>query len=172
MPYIMTLVSLFAADSIFKCYIEKHENIDDVFKTKCKADSKLVMKRYHNRGAMCNLGEKNQHGIALLSLVFSAFMTGIFVATLGTRGKRLLKTGLALILGGAYSNTYDRLRRKYVVDYFSFHLFDKKKLNQEKHSGRVLGKLDDRFSAIVFNLADFGILVGALLLVISELWTN
>lgn len=167
MPYIMTLVSLLAVDSIFKCRIEKHETISEKFKT----DRKVVVKRYHNRGAMLNLGDRNQHFIALLSLVFSAFMTGIFVATLGTKGKRLLKTGLALILGGAYSNTYDRLRRKYVVDYFSFHILDKENLNTEKRSGRLLGKLDDRFSSIVFNLADFGIIVGAVLLIVSELWT-
>lgn len=163
MPYIMTLVSLLATDSICKCWIEKHENVGEKFST----GKRVVIKRYHNRGAMLNLGDKNQHFIALLSLVFSAFMSGIFVATLGTKGKRLLKTGLALILGGAYSNTYDRLRRKYVVDYFSLHLFENEKyFNQEKWSGRFLRKLNDKFSAIVFNLADFGIIVGAMLSVL------
>ena len=63
------------------------------------------------------------------------------------KGKRLLKTGLALILGGAYSNTYDRLRRKYVVDYITF----------------------PKISTVVFNLSDFGIMIGAMLLTISEL---
>ncbi len=59
----------------------------------------------------------------------------------------MLKTGLALILGGAYSNTCDRLRRKYVVDYVTF----------------------PKISTIVFNLSDFGIIIGAVLLVVSEL---
>lgn len=157
MPYIMTLVSLLAADSTLKYWIEKNENLDKKFRT----GKKIVIKRYHNRGAMLNLGDRNQHFVALLSLVFSSFVTGVFVATLGTKGKGLLKTGLALILGGAYSNTYDRLRRKYVVDYFSLHITD-------KGSG-WLRKLDDKFSSVVFNIADFGIIVGAMLLVISEL---
>lgn len=112
---------------------------------------------------MLNVGDRNQHLVALLSLVFSAFVTGIFAATLGRKGKGLLKTGLALMLGGAYSNTYDRLARKYVVDYFSIHLVD-----PQKCGSRLLRKIDDKFSSIVFNLGDFGIIIGAMLLVISE----
>lgn len=159
MPYIMTLMSLFTVDSIIKYRIEKDDSVNHNSKT----DGRIVIKRHHNKGAMLNVGDGNQHLIALLSLVFSSFVTGIFVATLGRKGKKLLKTGLALILGGAYSNTYDRLRRKYVVDYFSLHL-----VNPEKCGSRLLRRLDDRFSSIVFNLGDFGIIIGAVLLVVSE----
>ena len=159
MPYIMTLVSLLTTDSALKYWIEKQKNIEN----KPWTDKRIRIKRYHNRGAMLNIGDRDQHLIALLSLVFSAFVTGIFAATLGTKGKRMLKTGLALILGGAYSNTYDRIRRRYVVDYFSVHI-----VNAEKCSNRFLRKLDDKFSSIVFNLADFGIIIGAMLLVVSE----
>ena len=109
MPYIMTLVSLFAADSIIKYRIEKEKRPGEA--TPC-LNGKVVIRKYHNKGAMLNIGEQNQHFMAILSLVFSAFVTGIFVVTLGMKGKKLLNTGLALILGGAYSNTYDRLRRK------------------------------------------------------------
>lgn len=49
-----------------------------------------------------------------------------------------------MLLGGAFSNTYDRCRRKYVVDYFSF------------------GVKWKRLSRIVFNISDFGIILGAL----------
>lgn len=159
MPYIMTLMSLFTVDSIIKHHIEKEESVD----SKSKAGGRIVIKRHHNKGAMLNVGDKNQHLIALLSLAFSSFMTGIFVATLGRKGKGILKTGLALILGGAYSNTYDRLRRKYVVDYFSVHL-----VNPQKCGSGLLRKFDDRLGSIVFNLGDFGIIIGAMLLVISE----
>lgn len=155
----MTLMSIFAMDSIIKNHVER----DDFAVPKSKTGGRIVIKRHHNRGAMLNVGDRNQHLIALLSLVFSAFVTGAFVATLGRKGKGVLKTGLALILGGAYSNTYDRLRRKYVVDYFSIHL-----VNTEKCNSKLLRKLDDRFSSIVFNLSDFGIIIGAMLLVVSE----
>lgn len=159
MPYIITLVSLFSADSIMKCLVEK--NI--IKNTGNPAGKKTVIKKYHNKGAMMNIGETNQRFIALLSLVFSAFVTGIFVATLGMKGKALLKTGLSLILGGAYSNTYDRLKRKYVVDYISF------RIDTERCRGRFLKRLAGRFNAIVYNISDFGILLGAMLTLISGL---
>lgn len=157
MSYILLLMSLFAVDSIVKYGIEKE------WIKKRETDGIVVLKKHHNRGAMLNICDKNQHFIAVLSLVFSAFVTGIFAATLGRKGKGVLKTGLALILGGAYSNTYDRLKRKYVVDYFSFHI------NTEKCTNKVLKKAAGKFGSIVFNLADFGIIIGAMLLVISEL---
>ncbi|MDE7322143.1 MAG: signal peptidase II [Lachnospiraceae bacterium] len=162
MPYIMTIVSLFAGDGFFKYLIEKSENADRKF----NRDNKIVIKKYHNKGAMLNIGDKNQHFVALLSLVFSAFVTGMFVVTLGMKGKGLLNAGLALILGGAYSNTYDRLKRKYVVDYFSFHI------DTKKYRSRIWKSLAVRLNTIVFNLSDFGIIIGAMLLVISELGTK
>ena len=156
MPYIMTLVSLFAADSIIKYRIEKEKRPGDV--TPC-LNGKVVIKKYHDKGAMLNIGEQNQHFMAILSLVFSAFVTGIFVATLGMKGKKLLNTGLALILGGAYSNTYDRLRRKYVVDYLSF------QINTDKINNNLCKRLAQKFNAIVYNISDFGIILGSMLLV-------
>ena len=99
---------------------------------------------------MLGAGAKSPKRIALLSIIFTAFMTGIYVATLGYKGQGILKAGLSLLLGGAYSNTYDRLRRKYVVDYISF---------------GVKGKLKN----IIFNISDFGIILGAGLMVIGEL---
>ncbi len=159
MHYIMTVMSLWAADGFIKYRIEKGGSVGE----RPLAGGKIIVKRYHNKGAMLNIGDRYQPYIALLSLVFSAFVTGIFAATIGRRGKGLLKTGLALMLGGAYSNTYDRLRRKYVVDYFSICL-----IKPEKCRNRLLGRINDRFRGIVFNLGDLGIIIGAMLLVISE----
>ena len=158
MPYIMTLVSLFAADSIIKYRVEKEKKAGEV--TPC-LNGKVVIKKYHNKGAMLNLGNQNQHLMAILSLVFSAFVTGIFVVTLGMKGRKLLNTGLALILGGAYSNTYDRLRRKYVVDYLSF------QIDTDKINSKLCRKLAQQFNAIVYNISDFGIILGSMMLVCS-----
>lgn len=160
MPYIMTLVSLFVADSIMKYRIEKEKKTGEA--TPC-LNGKIVIKKYHNRGAMLNIGEQNQHLMAILSLVFSAFVTGIFVVTLGMKGRKLLNTGLALILGGAYSNTYDRLKRKYVVDYLSF------QINTDKINNRLWKRFAQQFNAIVYNISDFGIILGSMMLVCSTL---
>lgn len=161
MGYFMTLVSFFAADCGIKHYIEGHVAPEDKIPA---AGGRICIKKHHNTGAMLHLGAKNAKLVAMLSLVFSAFMTGIFAATLTTKGNAVLKGGLALLLGGAYSNTYDRLKRGYVVDYVSFCLPPVK--------NKVLAKLKNALGAVVFNVSDFAIIIGAMLILVRELLQN
>lgn len=106
---------------------------------------KLLLRRHHNRGMVLNAGEKKQSVVAVISLVLTVILTVVFFISLGHRGNNLLRTGLSLLLGGAFSNTYDRLKRKYVVDYISF------------------GVRWKRLRNIVFNFSDLCIIIGALL---------
>ena len=110
----------------------------------------LLIRKYHNRGAFLNAGEKAQPFVAVLSLLLTAGVAGFLAAALRHRGKAVYKTGLALLLGGGCSNTCDRLHRKYVVDYFSF------------------GVRWKWLRRIVFNVSDFCILAGALLAACSQ----
>lgn len=139
--------SLFITDGIIKVFVEK-KGVEG--RIKPLLGGKLLLRKYHNTGAMLGTGAAKPKRIAMLSLIFTVFMTGVYVATLGYKGQNILKAGLSLLLGGAYSNTYDRLRRKYVVDYISF---------------GVKGKLKH----VIFNISDFGIILGAGLMVIGEL---
>ena len=86
--------------------------------------------------------------VAFISLFLTISMT-IGVLLFGRKWNRMIKTGLSLVLGGAYSNTYDRMFRNYVVDYISFNVKNKK------------------IRQIVFNMADFCIMIGAILVVIG-----
>ena len=148
MIYTIIVAVLFITDGIIKLLVEKKGQEGAV---RPLLGGKLLLRKYHNTGAMLNLGATKPTLTALISLIFTVFMSGVFVATLGYKGAAALKTGLALLLGGAYSNTYDRLRRKYVVDYVSF------------------GVKNQRFRNVIFNISDFGIMIGAVLLVIGEL---
>lgn len=139
---------LCGADSLIKYAIERNHPDGEL---RPALHGKIIIRKFHNKGAMLNLGASRQQTMAVLSVIFTVFMTGVYVATLGTRGRHMLKTGLSLILGGAYSNTYDRLFRKYVVDYVSFEV------------------RNPRLRNIVFNLSDFGIMIGSCLLVISQM---
>ena len=94
-----------------------------------------------------NALEKKPEIVLVLSFALTAVCVILFLATLGRAGSRLLKAGLALLLGGAFSNTYDRLRRKYVTDYISF------------DAGSA------RFRDTVFNIGDFAIAAGALFVI-------
>lgn len=104
----------------------------------------IRLRLHHNKGAVLNAGQKRRPMVAALSVFLTMIVAAAFVLSLG-QGNKMLKTGLSLLLGGGFSNTYDRLRRKYVVDYFSFGFGGK------------------RFSRIVFNLSDFGIIIGAMM---------
>lgn len=109
----------------------------------------IRIRRHRNYGAFLNLGEHSRP-VKWLSCIFTLFIACLFILTLFQHGNRWLKLGLSFLLGGAFSNTYDRLSRSYVVDYFSFNSPWK------------------RLNRIVFNLSDFAILIGSLLLVLSQ----
>ncbi len=109
----------------------------------------ILIRKCYNRGAVLGVGQKKSRLVAALSVILTVAAFVCFLMSFGQRGNRLLSFALALLLGGAFSNTYDRLKRKYVVDYFSFGVKWKPLRN------------------IVFNLSDFCIIIGAVLGVIA-----
>ncbi len=138
---------IFMLDLLVKNHIEKNMEEGE---EKPFCEGRLLIKRYHNKGAFLDIGEGKQRVVAMLSLGLTLFMTVIFLSTFSFRGNSALRAGLTLLLGGAYSNTYDRLARKYVVDYVSFPVKNR------------------RLRGIVFNISDFCIIIGALLLALGE----
>ena len=147
MIYILLIAGIFVVELGIKNHVEKHRKEGE---ERPALGGALLLRKYHNRGAFLDMGERVRPLVALVSVLLSLAMTAVFVITLGSRGSAVLKTGLALLLGGAYSNTYDRLRRKYVVDYFSF------------------GVKWQKLRRVVFNLSDFCIAVGAMMLVLGS----
>ena len=141
--YLMIIPALFGTDVMLKKKSEEKK-----LPIEKEGNGPIIWRNYHNTGAMLNFGAGKSF-VKVLSFVFTAAVTVYFIITLGHKGKNLLKAGLALVLGGAYSNMYDRMRKDYVVDYISF---------------RCRWK---RFSNIVFNIGDFAIMAGALLAVIA-----
>lgn len=148
MRYAVISVMVFLSDYIIKNRIEEQKTEG---KTEELLGGRLLLRKYHNKGAMLDLGEKRSGLVAVLSLVLTLAMTVVFICTFGIKGGKLLKTGLALLLGGAYSNTYDRLRRHYVVDYISFPV------------------KNEKLQRIVFNISDFCIMIGALCMVLGSI---
>lgn len=146
MGYLCIVALIFAGELGIKNYVEKKRNAGEE-KEICKG--RILLRKYHNKGACMNLGEKKSNVVAGLSLILTTALALVFLFTLTRHGNGWLKAGLSLLLGGAFSNTYDRLKRKYVVDYFSF------------------GVKWAPLRAIVFNISDFCILIGALIIAIK-----
>ena len=138
---ISLIAVIFAGDLCIKNYIEK-TGIEG--ETHNLWGGRILVRKHHNCGAMLNAGQSRQKAVAVLSVIMTLVAVGVFIFSLGQKGNNVLRIGLALLLGGAFSNTYDRLKRKYVVDYFSF------------------GVKWKRLRNIIFNLSDFCIIIGAL----------
>lgn len=144
--FVTLVLFIFFGDLYIKNQVEKYIPAKGSGKNERELlGGRLLLRRHHNRGMMLNAGEKKQSAVAVVSLALTAVLTVVFFISLGHWGNNLLRAGLALLLGGAFSNTYDRLKRKYVVDYLSFGV---------KWKG---------LRKIVFNLSDFCIIIGALL---------
>jgi signal peptidase II len=107
--------------------------------------------RVHNYGAafsfLSDAGGWQRWGFSLLAIAISAMII-VRIARLPVQ-RKLEGLALALILGGALGNLYDRLTLGYVVDFLDFHW-----------SGK-------HFPA--FNVADAGISVGAAILIFDTL---
>jgi len=138
--YIAVIAFIFAAELTIKGTMEEK---GEEGKRVLICRDKIFLTKFHNRGAFLGLGQKKPQLLLGISIGIVLACTLLFLMTLGQKGKRLLKMSMALLLGGAYSNLYDRMKREYVVDYFGFNVKNQK------------------LRSIVFNISDFCIMIGA-----------
>ena len=112
----------------------------------------LDLTRLHNEGAAFGLlaeagGWQRWFFLGLAAAI--GLLVLYWLRTLPARGQYWLTVGLALILGGAIGNAWDRFADGHVVDYLHFHWGE------------------HYFPA--FNVADIGITTGAIMLIIDAL---
>jgi signal peptidase II len=112
----------------------------------------LDLTRLHNEGAAFGIlagagGWQRWFFLVLAGAIAVAIV--FWLRSMPARGQEWLAIGLALILGGAIGNAYDRYVDGFVVDYLHFHWGDA------------------YFPA--FNVADIGITTGAIMLIIDAL---
>ncbi len=146
MVYVIIVGLIFGVEFAIKFLVEKLAKEKERIPI---CQEKMYLTKYHNEGAFLDFGASKRVAIKYISLVLTIGCLLLFVFTLGRRGKHLLKLGLSMMLGGAFSNTYDRMVRRYVVDYVGFNVKNQK------------------FSNTIFNVSDFCILIGAALAVIQ-----
>lgn len=142
MAFVVLSLFIFAVEIICKGIAEEREE-EGVRRPILKG--KLFLTKFHNKGAFRGFLQEKPEIIKGICIGLTALCTLIYFLTLGRKGNRLMKTGLALLLGGAYSNTYDRMKKEYVVDYFGFQI-----------KNNVLGNM-------IFNISDFCIGIGAMI---------
>jgi len=113
---------------------------------------KLIFRRYQNKGAMLNLGQKHPEKVTLASSILCGGVFGALYSSIKNKGNFFEKIGYMLCLGGAVSNTYDRVTKGYVMDYVS------------------LDVKPAKVRRLVFNLSDVCIFAGAIIVMITNLF--
>lgn len=130
-------------DMGIKEYVEEH------FEKKTEKETvipKVVLRKVHNKGFCLDTLDKYPGVVKGASAVISG-MIGIQAYSLfQKRGSWMEKLGITILGAGAFSNTFDRIGRGYVVDYFGVKIKNSK------------------LSKITANLADVYILAGSAIL--------
>ncbi|MCQ2493486.1 MAG: signal peptidase II [Lachnospiraceae bacterium] len=111
----------------------------------------LIFHRYHNKGAFLNLGEKYPDKVKMASAIACGGVFGALYSSVIGKGTFFEKLGYTFLLGGAMSNTYERVKKGYVMDYAS------------------LDVKPAKIRKVVFNLSDVFIFFGSIIVVISSL---
>lgn len=143
----MLYILVIAGIVLLECKLKKHMEQSLPFgERKELLKGKIILKKQYNRGMFLNLMQDQADTVKKVSKVMLGILLVVFTFLLPRKHNKLLKLGLALCLGGAISNVYDRMKRGYVVDYFSINCKGLK--------------------TVVFNLADMCIFLGSLLIIL------
>lgn len=147
MVWIGIAAAIFLGDSVVKYWAEKHVSDKAVREV---AKDKILLRRLHNFGMACNLGETHPLLVKGGTLAMWLGLLAGFAQVVRIPGQVLTKLGGAFVVGGGASNLADRLAKGYVTDYFSLNVRWQK------------------LRRLVFNISDFFILAGAVLTVLGE----
>ena len=134
-------------DLFFKSYVR--DQIGD-HEERTYLKDKVVLTKYFNKGAMLGWMKDSKERLKIINLIGIGGIAGALAAYSGKNGYFLQKLGLAMMLGGACSNVYDRYRHGAVTDYIRFNVGPK------------------RFRQIIFNHGDFALFIGTALLATGE----
>ena len=141
MIFILIAIGIFVLELKIKNYIENNRKMREKEEI---LGGNIILNRYHNKGAFLNIFENNVKLVKILSCVLLGMLLLTFIMILPKEKKTGLKLALSLMVGGGSSNIYDRFKRGYVVDYFSFKFLKK----------------------VIFNMSDICIIIGAVILMI------
>lgn len=144
------IIVLLAAGDLFLKWLIEQQGQERFPRPLEKAGGRILLYRNHNAGFPFGFMEKHGELVRTVPLVVISGLGGVFFYLLqNKKGHTIQKAGLAILLGGALSNLYDRYVRRYVVDYFSFQFGWLKK--------------------VVFNLGDLFVFAGSGILMAAEL---
>lgn len=147
MVFIIITIGLFILELCIKNHIEKTKPLNEEVPI---MKDKLSIQYTQNKGAFYSTFEDKSKIICGLSSGFLAVLCIIYAILLSKKENNITKLGLSLVISGGLSNVYDRIKRKYVVDYIYW----------------------DKLKKIIFNLADVFIFIGGIITIIGEVFSK
>ena len=148
MGYLNLFLSAFLGDLLVKKYVEAQLPMG---KRISILGDRIWIRKLHNRGAAGGFLSDQPDVLLKSTLGMLGTVFGYVLMFLRSGGKKVEKIGAALLLAGGCCNWFDRMHQGYVTDYFS--------INCKKEEIRNL----------VFNLSDFFIFIGTLLMAVGSL---
>ena len=145
MIYIAIATSIFALDFCIKKQIDKKRKLGEVSSI---LKDRILIRKYYNKGAILDVLEKWPWLVRTFAGIILVILGGSFAILLRKKGNHGLKLGMSMVIGGGANNFYDRLKKGYVIDYFSF-------------KSRW-----DKLQGIVFNISDIFIFLGTALMML------
>lgn len=132
---------IFIIDILTKYYFENHFVINE---SKIIIDNFFSLHLVHNSGASWSILSGNTWILVILS-----FICLIFILKYMNDFKNTLWNTISFgfLLGGLLGNLFDRITKKYVIDFLSFKIFN--------------------YNFPVFNMADIFIVSGVIMIIVS-----
>jgi signal peptidase II len=148
---LLMVPGIFFTDFFVKRYIEQY---GEKVRGKKIWKNRIKLTKHHNAGIVMDIWEHKSEWVLAASSIMVTLLCIMMAFIMPQKGKKLVKYGLAFLIGGAAGNLYDRAVRRYVVDYFSF------------QTG--IGWID----RIIFNISDLCILAGIVLIAVGDALTK
>lgn len=114
---------------------------------------KVILRKVYNRGFSMNLMEEQPDTVKYVSAFSTIILTIVqLISLMRKKCCAFKKIGLSMMTAGAWSNTFDRWLRGYVIDYIGF---------QTKK---------EKLTKLTWNLGDFFLIAGAGIITIASLF--
>ncbi len=140
---------LLLSDIILKNYVETYMSKDEERPVR---NTHILIRKVHNKGICLNGLEKYPKVVKYSSTIVTFLISVAYIFSLLRKKHYIQKTGFTFLAAGAFGNVIDRWTKGYVTDYIGF---------QTKHK---------KITAITYNLSDFFIILGTILIWLSSIF--
>ena len=111
MLWILIAAAVCAGDLLVKHYIDTHKE-ENCYEP--VVGGHIIITRFHNPGAMLGWMKDKPKMLMGVTILGIGVLAGGLMGSLYKKKSVLIRLGLALLLGGAASNAYDRIMKKEV----------------------------------------------------------